>query len=312
MTATRFTYPSVISDIDVSALKWDIPEGKLREAVLVISHGMMEHIARYDEMAKYLNERGIIVYGKDHLGHGLSVKEPDDLGYIGRQSAIPPNVSDLESLVKIAKQEQPSLPVFILGHSMGSFLSRQYATLDLEPVSGMILSGSGKFSSLEISFARILIDLLSLFLGQRYQSKFVYKLVFSSYIKPFEPAITPVDWITGDVEEAQAYIDDPLCGARFSLNGYAHLFQTLAAISVNSAFQKTPKDLPLIFLSGQEDPVGAAGKGIVKLVEKYRRAGVKDVEVKLYPDMRHEVQSDKAREEMFEDVVSWIKEHIDA
>ena len=277
------------------------PEGKIR-GILQLVHGMAEHIARYDSLGSFLAEKGFLVVGHNHLGHG---EEATLQGFFAEKNGWDALLADMQKVREDMQKEHPGIPYFLLGHSMGSFLARCYIQNHSQGLQGVILSGTGAFSAVEAQLGLILSkSLILLGLGEK-PAKIVDTLAFSSNNKPFAPANTPFDWLSRDAEQVKKYVDDPLCGFVFTACGYHDLFTGLKRLTRPEGVQE--KALPMLFLSGARDPVGKDGLGVKKVMEKYEQAGVKDITLSLYPDARHELLNETNRQEVFSDLAVWLE-----
>ena len=208
-----------------------LPEGRPR-AVLQMTHGMVEYIGRYEELARYLAGHGIAAVGHDHLGHGGSVASKEDYGYFGRPDGNRLLLEDIHAVTRWAKAlpELAGLPWFLLGHSMGSFYARQYICEYGDELAGAILMGTGWQPRAAVLGGRALCHLLAAFKGWHYRSRLVNSLAFGSYNRSFEPARTPNDWLNRDANEVDRYRAEERCSFIFTLNGYDSLFTGLARL----------------------------------------------------------------------------------
>lgn len=282
-----------------------LPDGEAR-ATLVIAHGMVEHIDRYDEFAAYLADRGIFVMAGDHLGHGLTAKDADSLGYFAknRDDAV---LSDLCNIARTAQNDYPDLPHFLLGHSMGSFFTRRLIAEHPDVADGAIIMGTGHQSRALVLAGLTLARLIALFCGERHRSKLIDSLAFGSYNRAFEPARTPRDWLSRDEAKVDEYIADPLCGGLFTLNAYIGMFRTIRLLYSKRRLAKMRPDMPILFISGGSDPVGEAGVGVRRACDSFARAGMSDLELKLYPEARHEILNEINREQVYADILEWLE-----
>ncbi len=269
------------------------------KAVVQIMHGMAEHISRYDRMAKALNAQGFAVVGRDHRGHG---PDADKLGYFAENDGWDVLLDDALQLMQETKKAYPHTPYFLLGHSMGSFLAREFALRHGQMLDGLILSGTGHYPYLLTAFGKMVAGLMN----PKKPSKLVDALAFSGNNRPFRPARTSVDWLSRDGDHVDSYIADPLCGFMFTGSAYRDFFGGLMALSKFDRLNSMPKDLPVLFLSGDRDPVGQMGKGVLTVAEAFRKAGMKSVTVKLYPDARHEMFNETNKEEADADLAAWL------
>ena len=288
-----------------------LPEGRPR-AVLQMTHGMVEYIGRYEELARFLAGQGIAAVGHDHLGHGGTAATKEDYGYFGRPDGNRLLLDDIFAVTRWAKAlpALAGLPWFLLGHSMGSFYARQYLCEHGGELSGAILMGTGWQPRAAALAGRALCHLLAAFKGWHYRSKLVDGMAFGSYNRSFAPARTSKDWLNRDGREVDRYLADERCSFRFTLNGYDSLFTGLARLCDRRLLAQAPKDLPLLFLSGADDPVGSRGKGVERAAQSLRDAGVRHIAVKLYPAARHELLLELNRQEVFADIQAFIDQHI--
>lgn len=301
----EFYYPSSDGVTQIHGIEW-LPEGDV-EAVLQICHGMVEYIDRYDGFAKYLTERGFCVVGHDHLGHGKSVQSQEHLGFFHETAGNKYVIADIHRLRKITQKKYGEVPYFMMGHSMGSFLLRQYLTMRAEGLAGAIIMGTGCMPYSLLAAGQKVCKAIAAVKGWNYRSEFVNQLGMGGYNKQFEPSDSTKDWITSDEEMRKAYEADPLCSYTFTVNGYYQMFEGMKVLTKKESMAKIPKDLPVFFVSGAEDPVGENGKGVVKVFQKYENSGISDVQMKLYPGDRHEILNETDRMEVYEDLYQWMK-----
>ncbi len=311
VTKETFQFLSKDGKTKIHAVKW-LPENKNVHAVMQITHGMVEYIERYDEFACYLAERGYLVVGHDHLGHGASVSQESDWGYFTAKKPSEIVVADIYQVTRIIRSQYPELPYFILGHSMGSFLLRRYLTLHSEDVTGAILCGTGSQPDILTGFGMFVCRLIGAFRGGHHRSRFVTGAAFGSQYADFDTtgAEPAKSWLSKNEESVRAYYNDPRCTFVFTLNGYYGLFSTIRYVSQMKHIRKIRKDLPVFFIAGEEDPVGNFGEGVKKACAQYRQAGIQDVKIKLYPNDRHEILQETDREQVFADVYQWCKKRI--
>lgn len=283
---------------------WE-PEWETK-AILQISHGMVEYIVRYDDFAKHLNQQGILVIGNDHLGHGQSVLDESEFGYFGKEkgSAV---VDDLYEVTKYAKNQYgENIPYFLMGHSMGSFMARRYLMSYGEKITGAIISGTGYKTVPVLDAASFFTAVTKLFHGERYRSPFLKWLAFHTYNRKIADVKTKNDWLTRDEAVVAAYNENPYCKFSFTVNGYETLFGVIKYIQKQNNWEKTPKQLPILMIAGEEDPVGSYGKDVKKVYKKYQQMGCSHIELRLYKDDRHELVNELDRESVYEDISQWI------
>ncbi len=307
MKKSTFGFLSSDGKTQIHAVKWE-PEGEVR-CVLQISHGMIEYVERYEAFAEYLTQRGVVVVGNDHLGHGESVVSKEFLGYFAPEYGSDLVVEDLQQLRSKTQMEYPGVPYFMLGHSMGSFLLRKYLTIHGEGLSGAIVMGTGTQTDMTVKTGKAVCKLIARFKGWRHRGGFVERLVFSGNNKKFETEGASA-WLTKDREIVSSYVKDPRCTFQFTLNGFYNLFDTIYYINRPEHIAAIPKDLPLFFVSGEDDPVGDYGAGARKAYETYVQAGISEVTFKLYSSDRHEILNELDRENVYKDIYGWIQEHL--
>lgn len=280
------------------------------KAVIQIAHGMAEHALRYREFAEFLNQAGYAVYANDHRGHGQSALSKDEQGWLGPERGFELLIEDMLTLTKLIRQKHPETPLFLFGHSMGSFATQRFIIDYPGQVDGVILSGSNGKQGLILSLGLLVAKIDGRIRGTRTKSNILNKLSFGTYNKHFAPNRTEYDWLTRDEQAVDKYATDPSCGEVFPIGFYVEFFETLRYIEDKANIAKIPHDLPILILSGSEDPVGNFGKGVAKLHERYKRCGVKDLELKLYEGARHELLNETNREEVMHDILSYLDARI--
>ena len=276
-------------------------------AVLQIAHGMAEHAQRYEDFALFLNKHRIAVYANDHRGHGMTAGDPGNLGFFAEKNGWIKVVTDMRSLTKIIQKDYPDIPVFLFGHSMGSFLARTYITL-YDDLHGLILSGTGAQSPVLIAVARTLAFFHRKRYGAKIPSPFFDNMSFGSFNKPYEDD-GPFSWLSRDKNAVQKYIDDPYCGFVCSVSFFQDLFFGLHYISKKEHNQWIRFTLPVYIISGSEDPVGDFGKAPEKVATLYRDCQMEDVSVHIFGGARHELINETNREEVYKDILEWITYH---
>ena len=292
----------------IHAVRW-IPEGQPR-AILQITHGMVEYIERYQDFALWLTQRGFLVTGHDHLGHGGSIRTKADYGYFADENANGTVLADVHRLTQLTKEAYSGLPYFLLGHSMGSFYARQYLCQYGEELDGAIIMGTGCQPRLLVRAGKLLTNLVAAVKGWHHRSKLVTSVAFGSYNKRFEPVRTPKDWLTRDEAIVDAYIADERSSFLFTLNAYHAMFTGIDRLYDKDLLSRMPKDLPVFFVAGEADPVGDFGKGVHRAVQMCRDAGLTKVDLKLYPGDRHEILNELDRQRVYEDLAHWLESNI--
>ena len=280
------------------------PEGECK-AVVQVLHGMAEHIERYDRMARALCAAGYAVAGHNHKGHGPKC-DKSRLGYFYDRDGWNHNVENAHYVSAMLRDLFPGKKLVLLGHSMGSFMAREYALRYGDELFALVLSGTGSQPAFVCAFARLIAKLSP----QKKPAKLVDKLAFGSYNKPFAPNRTAFDWLSRDNQEVDKYVSDELCGFMFTGGAFADFFEGLLKLSNASRLSDMPEGLPVLFISGDHDPVGAMGKGVKKVARQFENAGIANVTVKLYPGARHELFNETNREEVYHDLISWLDEEL--
>jgi len=279
------------------------------KAILQLSHGMCEYVGRYDEYASFMARNGYVVCGNDHLGHGLTAAGMDDLGFIAEKDGYKLMVRDLRKVTDMLHERYPGLPLVLHGHSMGSFVARLYAADYSDGVDAYIFEGTDG-SNFEGKAAVALISLIALFKGWRYRSKFVTKMTFGKYLDRLPDHPTGYEWVTSDPEKLDAYVHDPYCMFIFTLSAYRDLSQCLDAVLKRSWADELRKDIPYLLVSGEEDPVGDYGEGVMRVYRMMGDAECTDTHIKLYPGQRHELHNETHRDVFFNDTLEWINDAL--
>lgn len=304
----EFTFPSVSGLADIHCASY-LPKNGEVKAVLQIAHGMAEHLERYEKFAGVLCENGVALYINDHLGHGKSVKNDDELGYFGEKDGWKSFVNDSHELTKIAKSENPNKPYILFGHSMGSFVARAYSLWYSADIDGAVYCGTAgpnPAAGAGLAVAKLVTKLK----GDHYRSKVIDKMGFGTYNSKFEGR-TAFDWLSRDNFEVDKYIADKYCGFLFTAPGYGDLFSILKFVSSDEWFSGLSKELPVLLISGAMDPVGGYSKGINQVYDTLKAKGKTNVQRILYPDGRHEILNESACfDKVCSDVLSWIDSEV--
>ena len=309
MQTTTLSYPSHDNASTIRALVWE-PDDAARpdfspRAVVQIVHGMSEHVERYAPFAEFLVGRGFVVCANDHAGHGKTAGERD-LGHMPLANGADVLVEDVHALREKVCERYPHARHVMFGHSMGSFVTRVYLTRHADGLSAAILCGTGQQPRIQTVAGRVITRLIAQIRGERHVSRFVDSLGAGAYGRAIKDARTDVDWISSDPDVVDEYIADPLCGQPFTVGAYATLASLVADATDARLARCVPKDLPLLFVAGAEDPVGDCGRGVARAVDEYRNAGVRLVEMGIYPGARHEILNEPCREAVWHDVEEFL------
>ena len=277
--------------------------------VIQLVHGMAEHIARYDRLARALCAAGYTVAGHSHLGHGEDARE-DELGFFGRKDGWDHLVEDVHAAHEMLLKRFPGQRFAILGHSMGSFVTREYLLRYGGDLTAAVICGTGWFPGPLCSVARAAAALCGAFGGWQKPAPLVDRLMSKDNNKAFAPARTPFDWLSRDTAEVDKYMADLRCGFLFTARGYYDMFTGLKSLSRLHRLAALPGDLPVLFISGDADPIGTQGKGVNTVAQQFRDAGVRDVTVRLYPGARHELFNETNRDEITAELIDWLNRHM--
>lgn len=303
---TEFTFLSTDGKTQLHGMRWE-PDGGSVQAVLQICHGVAEHIARYDAFARYLNGLGIAVVGHDHLGHGLSLPEGGTPVYFGESNTWNTVVDDIYVLHQRIRLWYPDVPLCIMGHSMGSFLTRTYLIRYPGTVKAAIIMGTGWQPKAVIAGGMAVAKAVGAVVGENGTSDLVTNLAFGAYNKLFAPNRTSCDWLSADEGNVDAYMADPLCGADATVGLFRQMLSGIRFNQKLSNLRQMDPRIPVLFVAGEEDPVGDCGNGVRRTYQEFRRAGVQDCTLKLYPGLRHEILNEKAQQQqIFEDIGQWL------
>ncbi|HCQ5597789.1 alpha/beta hydrolase [Clostridioides difficile] len=309
MKCTNFTFKGE-EGLDIYTYKWEDENMKKPKAVIQIAHGMAETAQRYETFAKVLTKNGYIVYINDHRGHGKTAKIIENVGHLAEKEGFRCLVEDMYTLTNIIKKENEDLPIYLFGHSMGSFASQRYIMDYSNNLSGLILCGSNGKQGIILNLAHLIINREIKKYGRRSKSNKINDLIFGGEIIRRNEK-TKFDWLSRDKEQVEKYINDPFCGVVCSCGFFYDLVQGLKEIEDKENLKKVPLDIPIYIISGDKDPIGKNGKGVLRLRDRYIKLGVKDVTCKLYKDGRHELLNEINREEVFEDIICWLNNKIE-
>ncbi len=274
--------------------------------VLQIAHGMAEHAKRYADFANFLTDNGVAVYANDHRGHGKTAGAIDRVGILNHKTGWHDLVSDLKQLTRLIQEKHPDRPIFLFGHSMGSFAIRTYLTQIEVPISGAIISGTAGNPGLLGVVGRLLTKVMMIFNAPETPSPFMDKLSFGAFNKPFKPNRTKFDWLSRDETQVDKYVADPYCGGVFTLGFFNQMLTGLLYVSKQKSIEAIPKDLPILIFAGAADPVGDQGKGVTEVYEKYKKAGIANLEFKLFPEGRHESINEINKDAVYQLVLEWL------
>ena len=295
-----YHFPSATGITDIFLQSFSPEDKESIKGVISVVHGMAVHSDRYIDIAAYLCERGYAVFMHDHAGHGKSVASEDDLGYFSKEEGNEKIVDDIKSVIELINKELPEKPVILWGHSMGSFAARRFIAKYPGSVDGAVICGTAGANPAAAA-GIMLAGVIEKFLGGHHRSDFLDKMAFGAYNKKFEKK-TGFEWLSVNEENIAAYVKDPLCGYRFTANGFKCLFSLLKSVSGKEWYNTVP-DMPLHLIAGDMDPVGNYGKGVEEVYNKLLSSGHNKVSIRLYKGLRHEIHNEDARNEVLDDIV---------
>lgn len=275
--------------------------------IVHIVHGMSEHSERYAEFATALNQEGYFVYASDLRGHGKTAGEIDNVGHLADKGGWKLVVDDVIKITEEIKMKHPSTPVFLLGHSMGSFVVRSVMHVRPKICDGIILSGTIGHPGLKGIIGKQIARVMSFVWGKKKRTTLLTYLSFGHFNKRIENKRTDKDWLSRNEEIVDRYINDPYCMQIFTTQFYFDLASGVLDINKNSNFSKLDKEVPILLVSGSMDPAGEYGKGPSEVLRKMRDAGVKNVDLHLFEGGRHEILNETNREEVFDFLLNWLK-----
>jgi len=303
---TDFYYDS-LGGGRIHACRWT-PDGEIKGIVQIV-HGIAEYAERYDELATFLNSRGLLVVAEDHMGHGKSVCGATPVGCFagGWHNAV----DDTYRLMQDTMAEFPNVPYILFGHSMGSFMAR--TVLAKYPDSGItaaVICGTAWMPGAVIGAGKLVADMICRKNGEQNPSQLLQNMMFGSYNKKIEHPRTACDWLTRDNRIVDAYVADPLCGFIPSAGLVRAMMEGLQFIQNSKNLNAMRKELPVFFIAGGDDPVGNYGAGVQRAAEEFKKHGMEHIDVKIYPLCRHEIHNEINRREVYEDLANWIEKVI--
>ncbi|MDR0514276.1 MAG: lysophospholipase [Coriobacteriaceae bacterium] len=304
----KLGFRSSDGETQIKALLWT-PEGTHTppKAIIQLVHGMAEHIGRYNDFANFLAGQGYAVCAHDMIGHGFSIQDPKKQSCIPLANGKELLIEDIHELRKtVASRYSQQTPYVLFGHSMGSYLLRSYIARHGSGLAGVVLCGTGQLPVAFSWLAHTLAVVMARFKGEDYRSPLLQNMGVGAYAKRIENARTGCDWLSTDEAVVDAYIADPLCGLPFSVGANAALTDITGEVAHASCAAKVPKELPLFFIAGACDPVGDFGKGVRDAASLMQRAGLRQVDVRIYEGMRHEILNETDKQTVYDDVAQWI------
>ena len=305
----EFRFPSADGTTTLYGRTW-APEHGAPRAVLQLVHGIAEHIGRYDHFARFMSDHGYLVCGEDHLGHGNTPENAEDLGYTADKDGWVKMTDNVRALHERIAPQYPGIPYFILGHSMGSFLTRSYLIRYPGTVDACALLGTGQQPESVLKAGLAACRLEQIRLGKRGRSKLLQSLCFGAYNSQFKPNRTESDWVCSVDEVVDAYIADPFCQVMPTVTLMRDMLTGIRFNQQAENLAKMDKTTPVFFLSGDQDPVGSNGKGVRAAYQSFLDAGCGHVRLKLYPGGRHEMLNEHNWQDVYDELLSWFDQQI--
>ena len=304
-TFSETSFPSVDGKHTVYAEIY-IPKDREPVGIVQLAHGMVDYVGRYTALADFLTEKGYIFAGNHHLGHGKSVTDESDYGFFGESEGYKFVIDDMYSMNEYLRKTYPGLPLIVMGHSMGSFITRLYTVKYPDSMSGVIIHGTGGKNP-ALPLGKFVTKLLMTFKGPRKRSDLIENLAFGAYNSHFPKSEGKNAWLTRDIQSVSGRDDDKYTNFKFTLSGYYDLFTMLGECNKQAWFDNYPKKLPTLVISGDADPVGNYGKGPRQVYARLGEAGCEKLTLKMYEGARHELFNEINKDEVFADILSWIE-----
>lgn len=305
----EFRFPSADGATTLYGRIW-VPDHGAPKAVLQLVHGIAEHIGRYDRFARFMSDHGYLVCAEDHLGHGNTPENAEDLGYTADKDGWVKMTDNVRALHERITPQYPGIPYFILGHSMGSFLTRSYLIRYPGTVDACALLGTGQQPESVLKAGLAACRLEQIRLGKRGRSKLLQSLCFGAYNSQFKPNRTESDWVCSVDEVVDAYIADPFCQVMPTVTLMRDMLTGIRFNQQAENLAKMDKTTPVFFLSGDQDPVGSNGKGVRAAYQSFLDAGCSHVRLKLYPGGRHEMLNEHNWQDVYDELLSWFDQQI--
>lgn len=309
------TFPSADGRSTIHACVWR-PKGLptrdglfAPRAVVQLVHGMSEHVRRYDEFAHFFCRQGLVVCGDDHIGHGRSA-DPGRHGCLPSRGGADALVEDEQRLRQlVGARVAPGTPYAFFGHSMGSYITRVYLSRHGQGLAAAVICGTGTVAGPVSAAGNLLARAICAVRGEDYRSKLLDAMGAGAFSKA-APGPTGLEWLSHNEENVAAYVADPECGAMFSAGGYATLTALTREACSSACAARVPHDLPLLYVSGDGDPVGDMGRGVRTAAKLAEDAGSTDVTCVIYEAMRHEILNERDRGRVFSDVWHWLEQRL--
>ncbi len=300
-------YQSMSDGAVIAVHQW-VPLKKPKKAIIIV-HGMAEHALRYDSFAEEACKHDFTVFAADLRGHGSSISSKKIKGYLADGDGFRRVVDDQKEIYDEIRNLYNNIPVIIIGHSFGSFVTQEYIENYGDTVKAAVLIGSSGPNP-TVAAGSILADIICMLKGRKAEAKMLDKIAFGSYNKGFKNPKTKFDWLSGDENEVNKYINDNLCGFICTNGFYQDLMRGLKRLHKKENLSRIPVNLPILITAGSEDPVSGGGKTLEELYKIYQKLGIQDIELKLYKNARHEILNETNKEEVKSDIFKWMHTRV--
>lgn len=304
MSKNELFFQSSDNVTNIHMITWE-PDSEVL-GIVQINHGVSEHIDRYDDFAKFLNSKGILVVGIDYIGHGMSTNNGNKEMYFGPSGSYKLVLTDIHYALQQTKNNYPNVPYTMLGFSLGSFLTISYMIDYPGIVDGAILVGTGSITSLKYKLVNMVVNKEAAKYGENVATERVRELSFGAYNKKFKPNRTTHDWLCKSEGAVDLYLADPLRGKAMTVGLFRELLSSMYYSCQTDNINKMNKTKPIYLLSGGDDYVGDKGKGVKKSLELFKSSGINDVDMKIYPTLRHAILHENENEQIYNDIYGWL------
>ncbi|MDQ7983154.1 MAG: alpha/beta fold hydrolase [Spiroplasma sp.] len=296
--------------IKLQMYQWTPKNLKNVKGVVQLVHGSAEHAKRYQEFANYLTENNYIVVAEDHRGHGKTAKNEEDLGFFAEEDGWEKIIDDLYEVTIYIKKTYANLPIVIFGHSMGSFMVRHYIIKYGENIKAAVICGTAFHKKSLLKFSIKVAKHNQKKLGAKAKDQMIYNLSYAKFGNRFkDEGKTGTEWLSTDKKIQKQFQDDPLTGQVFSTSAFKDMFTGLLFINNKKNIKKAPQNLPILFISGQDDPVGNFGKGVKKVYKLFKKHHT-NINIKLYPNSRHEILNEPIKMEVYQDILTFYNQAL--
>ncbi|GMA60915.1 lysophospholipase [Alicyclobacillus fastidiosus] len=300
---------TVAQNVVLEGRSWEPDDSKSARGIVLILHGMGDHIGRYDSFATFLATAGFLVHGYDQRGHGLTGERMKSRGHLG-EDGFEHLVRDAYHVIQTLRRATPALPIILIGHSMGSFVAQSFLTQYGSSIDACVLCGSNGPEGSILHVVKWIARRISNMHGPTSTSALLTRLTFGAYNRAFRPNRTDFDWLSRDAHEIDLYLEDPHCGFSLTSSSMYDMFTTLQNMYRSNRLRQIPNNLPIFIIAGEKDPLSHFGRGIRRLAVLYQQQGLTNVTSRLYPGARHELFHEINRDEVHRDVLAWLGANV--